>query len=124
MMILSILTMIKVRMMTILLSGKRTFIFAGRSSLAAYSFPVYLQSRKPSKIYQSIKISSKEQSKGSLLRIVMLRMSFSLVLVVQAHLLTVRQLSQLRMMMLTEAIFLRCPTWVISLNPSSSVVNS
>ena len=98
MMILSILTMIKVRMMTILLRGKRTFIFAGRSSLAAYSFPVYLQSRKPSKIYQSIKISSKEQSKGSLLRIVMLRMSFSLVLVVQAHLLTVRQLSQLRLM--------------------------
>ena len=115
--------MIKVRMMTILLRGKRTFIFAGRSSLAAYSFPVYLQSRKPSKICPSIKISSKEQSKGSL-RIVMLRMSFLLVLVVQAHLLTVRQLSQLRMMMLTEAIYLRSPTWVISLNPSSSVVNS
>ena len=42
MMILSIL-MIKMRIMTISLRGKRTFIFAGRASLAAYSLPVYLQ---------------------------------------------------------------------------------
>ena len=27
----------------VLLSGKRTFIFAGRASFAAYSLPVYLQ---------------------------------------------------------------------------------
>ena len=43
MMILSML-MIKMRIMTISLRGKRTFIFAGRASLAAYSLPVYLQS--------------------------------------------------------------------------------
>lgn len=42
MMILSML-MIKMRLMTISLRGKRTFIFAGRASLAAYSLPVYLQ---------------------------------------------------------------------------------